>query len=128
MNRIKKMLFSAAIAVLLSAYSCSKSGSDGNPPDPPPPPPPGGSTCTGTAGPLFTTVKNLVADKCLSCHNSSNSNGGMSWSDECNIVAKKDRIKQRAVVEGTMPQTGELSQTDKDKITAWLNAGGRYTD
>lgn len=83
-------------------------------------------TSSGAAGPLFTAVKALVTAKCLSCHNNSNSNGGMNWSVECNIVINKTRIKVRAVDEGTMPQSGPLSQGDKDIITNWINGGGGY--
>lgn len=95
--------------------------------------------CTGTAivsvgapaaGPLFAAVKTLIANNCQSCHNNSIANGGMNWQNECNIIANKDRIKARAVDNNpsSMPPTGPLAQADKDKITAWLNAGGRYTD
>lgn len=95
--------------------------------------------CTGTttvniaapvAGPLFSAVKTLIQNNCQSCHNNSIANGGMNWQVECNIVTNKDRIKARAVDNNpsSMPPTGPLAQADKDKITAWLNAGGRYTD
>lgn len=95
--------------------------------------------CTGTsavtvssaaAGPLFTAVRSLMDNNCVSCHNNSIANGGMNWTVDCNIVTNKDRIKARAVDNNpsSMPPTGPLSQADKDKITAWINAGGRYTD
>lgn len=93
--------------------------------------------CTGTAsvtvgsaaaGPLFTAVRSMMATNCQSCHNNTISEGGMNWTIDCNIVINKDRIKTKAVDEGSMPPTGPLSQTDKDKITNWINAGGRYTD
>lgn len=126
----KKILTVTMIAfcsLMLYIPACKKSNSDGNDGgngggnnNPP------AGNCSGTPGALFTTVKNLVQEKCVSCHNSSNANGGVNFSDVCNIVAKKDRIKVRAVDEGTMPQTGPLSQADRDKITAWLNAGGGY--
>ncbi len=82
----------------------------------------------GTAGPLFTAVKNLVASRCQSCHNNSIANGGMNWQVECNIITNKARIKVRAIDEGTMPPTGSLSQSEKDIITNWLNAGGGYSN
>jgi uncharacterized membrane protein len=85
-------------------------------------------TSAGAAGPLFTAVKTLMQANCQSCHNNTNANGGMNWTVDCNIVANKDRIKVRAVDLGTMPPTGPLAQGDKDKITAWINAGGRLTD
>ena len=80
----------------------------------------------GVAGPLFSEVKSLLAARCQSCHNNSIANGGMNWQVECNIIANKTRIKVRAVDEGTMPPGGTLSQSDKDKITNWITAGGGY--
>jgi hypothetical protein len=95
--------------------------------------------CTGSsnvtvssaaAGPLFSAVKTLMDNNCVSCHNNSIQNGGMNWAVECNIILNRDRVKARAVDNNpsSMPPTGALSQADKDKITAWINAGGRYTD
>ncbi|MCG2614443.1 hypothetical protein LZZ85_09135 [Terrimonas sp. NA20] len=95
--------------------------------------------CTGTttvniaapvAGPLFSAVRTLIVNNCQSCHNNSIANGGMNWQVECNIITNKDRIKARAVDNNpsSMPPSGALAQADKDKITAWLNAGGRYSD
>ena len=102
-------------------FSCSKGSDDDNPP---------AGNCSGTPGPLFSAVKNLMQANCESCHNNSIANGGMNWTSNCNIVANKDRIKVRAVDNNPtpMPPTGALSQADKDKITAWINAGGRLTD
>lgn len=82
------------------------------------------------AGPLFSAVRSLMQLNCVSCHNASNANGGMNWEIDCNIVANKDRIKARAV-DGSpspMPPSGLLPQSERDKITNWINAGGRYTD
>jgi hypothetical protein len=58
------------------------------------------------------------------------SQGGINFTVDCNIVLNKDRIKARAI-DGNpsiMPPTGALPQADKDKITNWINAGGRFTD
>jgi uncharacterized membrane protein len=127
---MKKLLatgLASLMAVTLIISGCSKGGSDdGGGGDNPPPPPP--ASCTGTPGPLFTAVKTLMQANCQSCHNSGNMNGGKDWSVDCNIVANKTRIKARAVDEGSMPPTGPLPQSEKDKITAWINAGGRLTD
>lgn len=83
----------------------------------------------GTAGPLFTAVKNLMAVTCQPCHNNTNQNGGMNWQDQCNIIQFQARIKVRAVDQGTMPQGGpELTPTQKAVITNWINAGGRFDD
>ena len=95
--------------------------------------------CTKTAnlkmtsddpGPLFAEVKAMMAANCASCHSGANASGGKDWTVDCNIVANKDRIKARAVdgVPSFMPQGGELTQENKDKITAWIAGGGKFTD
>ena len=82
-----------------------------------------------TEGPLFMQVKQLMATRCVSCHNSSTQSGGKDWTVSCNIVSNKTRINQRAVVEGTMPAGGPpLTQAEKNIIINWLNAGGDLND
>jgi hypothetical protein len=83
-----------------------------------------------SAGPLFTAVRTLLQNNCVSCHNNTQSEGGMNWSVDCNIINNQDRVKARAVDNNpsSMPPTGPLSQSDKNKITDWINAGGRYSD
>ncbi len=95
--------------------------------------------CTGTsnanvfdlpAGPLFSAVQALIQANCVSCHNPGNPNGGMIWTVDCNIVTFKNNIKLRAV-DGNpspMPPSGLLPSSERQKITNWINAGGRYTD
>lgn len=84
---------------------------------------------TGVAGPLFSAVKNLLSGTCQPCHNNAIQNGGMNWASQCNIIQFKNRIKVRAVDEGSMPQGGpELTPTQKGVITNWINAGGRFED
>jgi hypothetical protein len=95
--------------------------------------------CTGTAnstvdsapaGPLFTAVKTLMQNNCVTCHNATQSEGGMNWTIDCNIVANKERIKARAVdgIPSPMPPTGLLPLSERNKITNWINAGGNYTN
>lgn len=95
--------------------------------------------CTGTAsasvqaaaaGSRFAAVKQLIQTNCISCHNASQSEGGVNFANDCNIVNNSARIKARAV-DGTpsiMPPTGALPQSEKDKIIAWINAGAKFTD
>ena len=80
------------------------------------------------AGPKFAEVRTLVAAKCQGCHNNTNQSGGRNLQGDCNIVSAAARIKVRAVDLGTMPVGGSLTQAEKDKITAWVTAGGRYSD
>lgn len=95
--------------------------------------------CTGSAsttvnnagaGPLFLQVRTLIQNNCLYCHGSTLPGGGVSYSNDCDIVTNKMRIKARAV-DGNpspMPQTGLLSVSERQKIIDWINAGGRFTD
>ena len=122
MKKLVISVISIALVFSILIVSCSK-GDGGS--DPTPTPSPG---CSGTPGPLFTAVKSLMQANCQSCHSNSIANGGMNWAVDCNIVANKDRIKVRAVDQGTMPPTGALPQSEKNKIAAWISAGGRITD
>ncbi len=74
------------------------------------------------AGPTFTAVKSLLAANCAGCH---------SWATvDCDIVGRKNVINNRAV-NGTpspMPQSGLLPAAERQKITNWINAGGRHSD
>lgn len=81
-------------------------------------------------GPLFAAVKLVLQNNCVSCHNSGNAQGGMNWTIDCNIVTFKNNIKLRAV-DGNpspMPPTGLIPASERQKITDWINAGGRFTD
>ena len=88
------------------------------------------NVASASAGPLFSAVKQLMQTNCVSCHNATQSEGGMNWTVDCNIVANSARVKARAVDNNpsVMPPTGALPASEKDKITAWINAGGKFTD
>lgn len=88
------------------------------------------NVASASAGPLFSAVKQLMQTNCVSCHNATLSEGGMNWTVDCNIVANSARVKARAVDNNpsVMPPTGALPASEKDKITAWINAGAKFTD
>ena len=85
------------------------------------------SNPTSTKGPLFTQVESICQANCISCHSTS---GGQTpdLTTACSIVDKWDRIKVRCVDLKTMPQGNPLSTQDQQKITAWVNAGHKFTD
>lgn len=92
------------------------------------------SACSGTAGPLFIAVRNVMLTNCAvaGCHISPNPQNGMDFSDDCEIIAQKNRIKIRAV-DGSPtfmppPPKSPLSAADKKKITDWIAAGGLFTN
>ena len=110
--------------------SCSKSSPDA-PADPNPPPGGGGydPTCaTATPGPLFSQVKTVLANNCVTCHNPAGQMPSVDFRSNCVIEGRAALIKTRAVDLGNMPPTGPIAQADKDKISAWVAAGGKVTD
>jgi uncharacterized membrane protein len=127
-GKISVLMFIMGAFILFNAVSCSKGGSDDDGTGGGGTNPPTTGGCSGTAGPLYLAVDTLVKNRCVSCHNSTLANGGVNFTASCAIVDKKARIKVRVVDEGTMPQTGALPQREKDIITAWINAGGLYTN
>lgn len=95
------------------------------------------ATVTATpAGPLYDAVRNILQVSCAvgGCHDQYTQQAGINFNNNCDIVAQKDRIKFRAVDQaGTanqMPQPPNpaLSVADRQAITNWVNAGGRYSD
>lgn len=81
-------------------------------------------------GPKFYQVRTLVNGYCGPCHLNGTINGGKNFDTDNDIVNSWDRIKARAV-DGNptfMPEGGQLTALDKQKITDWVNAGHRITD
>jgi hypothetical protein len=83
---------------------------------------------SSTPGPEFTAVKQLIQANCVSCHAPGGQQPNPNFTVDCNIVQFAALINTRVVVQGTMPPTGPLSQTDKNKITAWINGGGKINN
>jgi mono/diheme cytochrome c family protein len=88
------------------------------------------SVASRAEGPKFAAVRTLIQTQCVSCHNATTANGGVNLSTDCNIVSAKDRIKARAVdgQPSPMPVGGLLPASERQKITDWINAGGRVID
>jgi len=81
-------------------------------------------------GPKYAQVRQLINGYCGPCHLNNGMEGGKNFDTDANVIASKDRIKVRAV-DGNptfMPQGGQLTTIDKQKITDWINIGGRTTD
>lgn len=91
------------------------------------------NACMGAPGADFNAVKTIIIANCAvtGCHNGTQA---PDYTADCTIVDYGLLIKQRSVDDaGTadqMPQPprAALAQADRDKITAWINAGGRITD
>ena len=94
-------------------------------------------SCKGTVtvtingyGTKFYAVRTIVNGYCGPCHLNGATSGSKNFDTDNNIVTSWDRIKARTV-DGNpsfMPQTGQLTALDKQKIVDWVNAGHRITD
>jgi hypothetical protein len=88
---------------------------------------------TKSDGPLFADVKPIIIANCAvsGCHNGAQS---PNYTVDCNIANGAVAIKTRAVDQaGTslqMPQPprAALSIADRNKITAWVAAGGKVSN
>lgn len=81
-------------------------------------------------GTKYAAVKELIAGYCGPCHLNAGNSGNKNFDTDASIVASWDRIKARCV-DGTpsyMPQNGQLTNLDKQKIMDWVNAGHRQSD
>jgi hypothetical protein len=95
------------------------------------------NNCVGTAsvtinsyGPKFYEVRKIVNGYCGPCHLNGTLSGGKNFDADNSIVAAWDRIKARTV-DGNpsfMPQGGQLTTIDKQKIVDWVNAGHLTTN
>jgi uncharacterized membrane protein len=124
------------VFLIVIALSCSKSngdsgggsgtgGSGGN-----------SSVCSGTAGTLFTAVKSIMETHCAvsGCHAGNNPQSGINLANNCTIVNQKDRIKVRSVDQAGTPSQmpppprAPLTTAERQAITNWIAAGGKFTD
>lgn len=81
-------------------------------------------------GAKYAAVKELIVGYCGPCHLNGSNSGNKNFDTDASIVASWDRIKARCV-DGTptyMPQNGQLTNLDKQKIMDWVNAGHRQSD
>ncbi|MBK8609975.1 MAG: hypothetical protein IPL84_08505 [Chitinophagaceae bacterium] len=95
------------------------------------------SGCSGTSpvvikgyGPTFFQVRTLINGYCGPCHLNGTVNGGKNFDVDSDVVNSWDRIKARAVdgIPTFMPEGGQLTALDKQKIVDWINAGHQITN
>ena len=81
-------------------------------------------------GAKYAPVKQLITGYCGPCHLNGGASGGKNLDTDSSIVTSWDRIRLRCVsgLPTFMPQNGQLTTIDKQKITDWVNAGHRITD
>jgi len=88
-------------------------------------------SATDTMGPKFTNVRSIIHTNCDGCHLSGGSTAGFNFDNDCSIVTYWNEIKGACVQPYSlrqMPTSGPLSTNEQAQISAWVNAGHRYTD
>jgi len=124
-----KRIFFAGLAIISTVIfftSCSKGGSGGGGT--------GGSgggsgtrtfDCTGISPKFSTDVTPILTSICAvnsSCHGGGSTNSGGPFTSYAEVNAKKSNIKA-AILAGTMPQTGSISQAQVNAFICWIDSG-----
>jgi uncharacterized membrane protein len=80
--------------------------------------------CTTISATYKNDVSPIMTNNCStpSCHNSANA-GGVTLLTYDQTFAKVDRIKQRVLIDKTMPPSGALNPSEISIIQCWINAG-----
>lgn len=80
--------------------------------------------CTTISSKFSTDVMPIVTSTCAtpSCHNSTGV-GGIVLQTYDQVKANTDRIRQRVLVDKTMPPNGALNSSELNIIQCWINAG-----
>jgi uncharacterized membrane protein len=81
--------------------------------------------CNNISAKFSTDIAPMIQTKCATggCHNAASAQGGQVFESYNQIKAAAGRIRQRAVVERTMPKTGSLTTLEIGKLKCWIDAG-----
>lgn len=122
---MKKVITVCLIGFITTAafLSCSKSGdtttsgSGGS----------GGRTfsCSGITPKFSTDIQPILTSVCSansSCHATGSSNSGGPFTSYAEVNAKKSNIRA-AILAGTMPQSGTISQAQVNAFICWIDNG-----
>lgn len=84
------------------------------------------SPTTPVATVSFSSVKNIVAQQCTTCHTSvgRTPSAGIAFDTDSSIVSRANRIKTR-VSNKTMPPSTPLSAADIQLISDWVSQGAK---
>jgi uncharacterized membrane protein len=84
--------------------------------------PDGGVNCSAVAA-TYTKVQTIMAAKCNGCHSARNAAGGTVLETYDQVKSKASRIRQRAIVEKTMPPAAPLSSEEIAILECWIGSG-----
>ena len=68
--------------------------------------------------PILTTVCSINSN----CHAASSTNSGGPFTSYAEVFAKRSNIRA-AILAGTMPQTGSISQAQVNAFICWIDSG-----
>ena len=86
--------------------------------------PPKQNACD-TLNATYAKVNSIMTTKCSTsrCHSTTAAKGGTILETYDQIKATTDRIKQRAIIEKTMPPSAPLSTNDIAVLQCWFDSG-----
>ena len=84
---------------------------------------PGSTVDCSSVSATYSKVQSIMNNKCNGCHNARSAAGGTVLETYEQVKASAGRIKQRAIVEKTMPPTSPLSSVEIAVLTCWISSG-----
>jgi hypothetical protein len=123
---MKRKIFAgpAIFSAILFLSACSKGTSSGGTGG-------GGTTggrvfdCTGITPKFSTDIQPILTSVCSinsNCHAGGSTNSGGPFTNFTEVNAKKSNIRA-AILGGTMPQTGSISQAQVNAFICWIDSG-----
>jgi len=114
----KKVMMIMAVTALVVFNGCSYNKEQAIP---------NANTCGSVPATFSSDIKVLIANNCAlsGCHNLASASGGQVFENYTQVKNSIDRIRQRAIVERSMPATGPLNATDYDKLKCWIDRGAQ---
>lgn len=86
-----------------------------------------GASCDTIQAKFSTDVQQIISSKCsyTGCHSAGSGAGSTVLTDYAGISAKASRIKDRAVVQKSMPPSGTAALSDAEiiKLKCWIESG-----
>lgn len=86
-----------------------------------------GASCDTVQAKFSTDIDSIIQSKCAysGCHDASTGKGSTVLTNYQEISSKANRIKDRAVLQKTMPPSGSpsLSDTEVIKLKCWIESG-----
>ena len=112
------LIFSTAL-VLISCSKSDPSAGGGS----------GGSgitfSCAGISPKFSTDVQPILTSVCSinsNCHAAGSSNSGGPFTTQAEVFGKKSNIRA-AILAGTMPQSGTITQAQINAFICWIDSG-----